>query len=52
MFRYVEVGAINACLRRTVRFSPRVLVQQLSLLQDDNEAEVLGRIREAVDDVQ
>ena len=36
---------------RTVRFSWRGLVQHLSLLQADGEAEVLGCIREAVDDV-
>ena len=46
-----EVGAIDADLRRTVRFSWKWLVQQLSLPQADGEAEVLGCIREAVDDV-
>ena len=45
----VEVGAIEADMRRSVRFSWRGLVQHLSLLQADGEAEVLGCIREAVD---
>ena len=36
---------------RTVGFSWRGLVQHLSLLQADGEAEVLGCIREAVDDL-
>ena len=43
--------AIDADLRRTVRLSWRGLVQHLSLLQADDEAEVLGCIGEAVDDV-
>ena len=51
VFHCVEVGAINADMRRTVRFSWRGLVQHFSLLLADDEAEVLGCIREAVDDV-
>ena len=51
MLHCVEVGAIDTDIRRTVRFSWRGLVQHLSLLQADGEAEVLGCIREAVDDV-
>ena len=46
----VQVGAVDADMR-TVRFSWRELVQHLSLLQADDEAEVLGCIREAIDDV-
>ena len=38
-------------MRRTVRLSWRGLVRHLSLLQTDGDAEVLGCIREAVDDV-
>ena len=44
------VGAVDADMR-TICFSWRGLVQHLSLLQADGEAEVLGCIREAVDDV-
>ena len=51
MFHCVEVGTIDADMRRTVRFSWRGLVQQLSLLQADGKAKGLGCIREAVDDV-
>ena len=51
VFHSAEVGAIDADLRRTVRFSWRGLVQQLRLLQADGKAKVLGCIREAVDDV-
>ena len=45
------VGAIDADLRRNVRFSWRGLVPHLTLLQADSEAEIFGCIREAVDDV-
>ena len=38
-------------MRRTVCHTWRGLVQHLSLLQADDEADVLGCIREAVDDV-
>ena len=51
MLHCVEVGAIDAYMRRTVRFSWRGLVEHLSLLQADGEAAVLGCIREAVHDV-
>ena len=51
MFRCVEVRAIDADVRGTVCLTWRGLVQHLSLLQADGEAEVLGCIREAVDDV-
>ena len=51
MFHCVYVGAIDADVRRTVCLTWRGLVQHLSLLQADDEAEVLGCIREAVDDV-
>ena len=51
VFLGVEVGAINADVRRTVGLSWRGLVQHLSLLQADGEAEVLCCIREAVYDV-
>ena len=51
VFHCVEVGAIDADLRRTVLFSLRELVQHLSLLQANGEADVLGCIREAIDDV-
>ena len=50
MFHCVEVGAIDADVRRTVRFSWMGLIQHLSLLQADSETEALGCIREAVDD--
>ena len=46
MFLGVEVGAINADVRRTVGLSWRELVQHLSLRQADGEAEVLGYIGE------
>ena len=51
VFHSAEVGAIDADLRRTVRFSWRELVQHLSLHQADVEAKLLGCIREAVDSV-
>ena len=51
VFLCVEVGAVDADVRRTVRHTWRGLVQHLNLLQADGEAEVLGCIREAVDDV-
>ena len=51
MFHCVKVDAVNANMRRTVPFTWMGLVQHLSLLQADGEAEVLGCIREAVDDV-
>ena len=44
VFHCIVVGAVDADLRRTV-------VQHLSLLQVDGEAEVFGCIRRAVDDV-
>ena len=47
----VSEGAIDAGVRRTVCLSWRGLIQHLSFLQVDGEAEVLGCIREAVDDV-
>ena len=51
VFHCVSVGAIDADVRRTVCLTWRGLVQHLSLLQADGEAEVLGSIGEAVDDV-
>ena len=51
MFHCIEVGAIDADLRRTVGFSWKGVVQNLSLLQADDEAKVLGCIIEVVDDV-
>ena len=51
MFHCVYVGAIDADVRRTVFLTWRGLVQYLSLLQADGEAEVLGCNREAVSDV-
>ena len=51
MFHCVKFGAIDADVRRIVYLSWRRLVQHLSLLQTDGEAEVLGCIREAVADV-
>ena len=51
MFHCVQVGANDADVRRTVFYTWRGLVQHLSLPQADGEAEVLGCIREAVDDV-
>ena len=47
----VAFGAVNAVVRRTVRFSWRWFVQHLSFLQADGDAKVLGCIREAVDDM-
>ena len=51
VFHCVYVGAIDADVRRTVCHPWRVLVKQPSLLQADGEADVLGCIRDAVDDV-
>ena len=51
VFHCVSVGAICADETRTVCLSLRELVQHLRLLQADGEAEVLGCIREAVEDV-
>ena len=51
VFHCVSVGAVDADVRRTVCLTWRGLVQYLSLLQVDGEAEVHGCIREAVDDV-
>ena len=51
VFHCVEVGAIDADVRRTVCHTWRGLVQHLSLLQTYCEPEVLGCMREAVDDV-
>ena len=51
VFHCVLVGAIDADERRFACLSWRRLVQHLSLLQADDEAEVLGCIREMVDDV-
>ena len=51
MFHSVKFGAIDADVGWTVCLSWRGLVQHLSLLQADGEAEVLGCIREVVDDV-
>ena len=51
MLHCAEVGATDADMRRIVPFSWRGLVQHLSPLEADGEAEVLGCIREAVDDV-
>lgn len=50
VFYCVEVYAVSADLR-TVGFLWRRLVQHVSLLQDDDEAESLVCIREVVDDV-
>ena len=47
----IEVGAIDADMRRTVCLMRRGLEQHFSLLQADGEAKVLGCIREVVDDV-
>ena len=46
-----KVGAFDANVWRIVCLTWRGLVQHLSLLQADGEGEVLGCIREAVDDV-
>ena len=51
LFHCILVCAIDADVGRSVRFSYRGLVQHLSLLETDGEAELLGCIREAVDDV-
>ena len=51
VFHCISVGAIDADVKRTICFSWRGLIQHLSLLEADGEAEVLGCIREAVDDV-
>ena len=51
MFHCVKVGDIDVDMRRAVRLSWRGLVQHFSRLQADDEAEVLGCIRETVDDV-
>ena len=51
MFQRTEVGAFNAEVKRTVGFSWTGLVQHLSLLQANGEAEILGCIRKVVDDV-
>ena len=51
MLHCVQVGVIDADLRRTVRYLWRGLVQHLRRLQAEYEAEDLGYIREAVDDV-
>ena len=51
VFHCVEVGAVDADVRRTVCLSWRGLVQHLSLLQADGEAKVLDCIREMVDNV-
>ena len=42
---------MDADVKRTVCHTWRGLVQHLSLLQADDETEVLGCIREVVDDV-
>ena len=42
VFHCVEVGATDADVRRTVHFSLRQLVQQLSLLQADGEDKFLA----------
>ena len=51
VFHCVEIGTIDTDLRRTVHFMWKRLIKHLSLFQTDGEAEVLGCIREAVDDV-
>ena len=51
MFHCVQFGAIDADVRGTVCHTWWGLAQHLSLLQADGEAEVLGCIREVVDDV-
>ena len=45
VLHYVEVGNIDANMKRTVCFLWRGLVHHLSLLQADGEAEVLGFIK-------
>ena len=47
----IEVGAIDADMRRIVRLSKRGMVRHFSLLRADDEGEVTGCIREAVDDM-
>ena len=51
MLHCFEIGVIGTGMSRFVRFLWRGLVQHLSLLQADGEAEVLGCIREEVGDV-
>ena len=51
VFHCVQVGAIDADARRTVCLLWRGLLQHLSLPQADGEMEVLGCIREVVDNV-
>ena len=51
VFHVIQIGAISADLRRTVRLMWRGFAQHFSLLQADGEAEVLGCVREAVDNV-
>ena len=51
VFHCIQLGAIDTDVRRTVCLSCRGLVQHLSLLHSDGEAEILGSIRYAVDDV-
>ena len=51
MFHCVKVRAVDADVRRSVCHTWRGLVLNLRLLQADGEANVLGCIREAVDDV-
>ena len=50
VFQCIQVGAIDADVKRTVFFSWRCLVQHLTLLQANGEAEVLGCITEVVND--
>ena len=49
--RLVKSSTASTDVKRIVCLTWRGLVQHLSLLQTDGEAEVLGCIREAVDDV-
>ena len=51
MFHCIEISVFDADLRRIVGFSWRGLVQQLSLRWNDDEGNVLGCMRDAVDDV-
>ena len=51
VFQGIKVDAISADVRRTVYLPWRRLVQHLSLLKADNEAKILGSIRDTVDDV-
>ena len=48
VFHCVEVGTIDADMRRTVRFSRMGLVQHLNLSPTDGEAEVLGCVLDNV----